>query len=396
MVIPEELLKLSDKELHKILNVKNSYAARYLFDYNNNIYRVKKKLSNFGIVVNTTDNKISSINLNSYNILTYDILNEFKKANLEDYLHTCTDEVFSKYLKLNISQILNESEYDIQINDDYVDLIVHYPEITITNSVELSHIIRDIYIKYEFKYNTKYKKRYCNISIGRTTYTIEEWLSNYKFSHTTTGNLKEYTAKLCFGNTELNEAVISLSSGLLKMLQTVILSFKEYLSWESLEGTPYIYISNIKDIGKYILFPTYLNSIEHAYIKLLYNITDLQYTYDLINGNYVIKLAQSTKIQIEEWLNNNISNASYFRINGLSYTNNSTYTNLDLSELNRTCTEINFKNEYKVLKIIDSQADTIIPEKRVHINLVNKIVSRLEDEFTNYLIQEKLNETINQ
>jgi hypothetical protein len=140
-----------------------------------------------------------------------------------------------------------------------LDFIIHFPEINITNTIGHKHKIIDLYIVFEFN-----KK----LSLGtivparrrfrgyRTTQTVSEYQKSYFHSHLPSNRLigrEVPIAEFCLGTAQpLGESWAKL---MYKFDANVFMSccwqLEPFLSWESLEGGPYVRIEHIKDIGNY-------------------------------------------------------------------------------------------------------------------------------------------------
>jgi len=396
--IPEELLKLTDKQLQKILT-SSSYTNRYLYS-RETLYKVEKKFGILAILRNLDNNRILSISLNNVEPFTYKKFKEVKADKLRTILNNCSNETFAKYLDNIVSQVIDKDRYDITIDqrNNKIHLVLYYPEITITNSHELSHTMKDIYVRFSFDDN--------NISAGfrtlnrmsmcRTTFTDKEWISRYTFSHFNHNELTKYSGSFCFGDTELAISKRLLSQGKFSSLQQVILSFEEYLSWESLEGTPYQYISNLSSNNpKYTISNRSMASfteLNKIYSKMIYQFEDLTYNYDLKDGIYRVKLNPDSIDKIEDYLTINNPKYNYFLIDGKSYELNDSYIKIKLTK-EESKSEVVFKGEPKTITIINTETvEEVEPSKRIHRSILDYVVSKLESKFNLYLINAKLEE----
>lgn len=138
-----------------------------------------------------------------------------------------------------------------------LSLIIRYPEIHITNSNNLCHTIRDLFVNMKFSSQGLLEKGF---TIQRSTFTKEELVVKYVHSHvppmytiseeslrknydpcTGTGDFANYLDIIKDYNSESCEE------------ETIITRFftllDAFLSWESLEGVPYIPIEKLSQIG---------------------------------------------------------------------------------------------------------------------------------------------------
>ena len=397
ITIPEELLTKSSKELKKILDNKNNFNAIYFLENENYIRKIEKRYK--GIVILKKENKLLSTTLDQYlssysaKPLSYTKFQKLKLKNIEEYLSKCSNENFIKYLQNLSKDIFGEEFVDIYQDEDdkdFIDLVIYFPEITITNSVELSHTMKDVYFKLEF-----YKKKLDSISLARTTLTDKEFKSNYIFSHSNYDYIGKWGGYLCLGMTAFANIKNKLCNGyLFYNIQAFLLMLKDYLSWESIEGKPYKYISQINEKGDlYIKSRRIYRCIESstAYYKIIKNITDFSYTYELLEGKYVIKLTEESINQIEELLTTNYPESCYYLVNNESCVLNSDINNTSIETIQNTNSEIIFKgNVIKNKIIITDNEVTIEPPKRIHRDTLKEVVSMLENNFKDYLINKKL------
>jgi len=159
-----------------------------------------------------------------------------------------------KQIKESLTPILEDLYPDRWDWNEVDEIIVHFPKITITNSKNERHEIRDLYTR--IKYSHVNKTFNSNISGARFSVTSTEMNSKYSHSHlpsisrTSIGSFKGF----CLGSSTLNYLLSDLSttpmteSSLEDLKLKFMLSMMEvenYLHWESIEGGPYNYMANI-------------------------------------------------------------------------------------------------------------------------------------------------------
>ncbi len=163
-------------------------------------------------------------------------------------------------------QILNKEDdvIDVYLLKNYfskpLSLTIRYPEIHITNSNNFHHTIRDLFVNMKFNSNGLLTE---NFNIQRSTYTKEELVIRYVHSHVPSLNSRsigELSSKHspCVGT---GGFVISLNiikglTGEIYDEESEITRFftllDSFLSWESLEGVPYISIEKLSQIGGFM------------------------------------------------------------------------------------------------------------------------------------------------
>jgi hypothetical protein len=402
MQLPEELLRMSEIELKKVLTPKNEYKRQYYTnDTTNltNIYKLKKRYKDVYIFEELGTKKVFSDNINDlYKLYFNDIVN-FKKRQYQNFLSNCSDSAFALYIKKLAIEIFGEDNIDIQsgeFDDSYgsskiTELIVYYPEITITNSVELSHIMKDIYIRYKFYYSNGYKKRVLRLEFARTTFTDVEVANRYQFSHSNTGNVGRWSSSFCFGGVGLASTYNSLLGGNLKGITSFLIGFEEYLKWESIEGKPYRHLSELISRERYLKYSLDISEStkNKMYIDVIQKFNDFNYIYNLVEGKNIIKLSQDFINTLESYLTARYSQHVYYVINGESYVDNGNFESSIFDRDNKQ-SEVIFKGKNKKIKIIKTQTDIVTPEKKIHRLILNYIIQKLESELYNYVVNKQL------
>ena len=129
-------------------------------------------------------------------------------------------------------------------------VIVKYDSIDISNSLNQHHTIKDLYVYFTFVFNQLHfdnlNKKYLylrDITMHRGILNFLEAQNNYIFSHYLDG------CGCCFGATTLNDLVIKIGAGDYdeNEIKLLLLSFDNYLSYESLEGVPYRKLSTVNN-----------------------------------------------------------------------------------------------------------------------------------------------------
>lgn len=146
---------------------------------------------------------------------------------------------------------------------------IHFPEITITNSRRQTHLIRDLWMKFDFNF----LGRSLGHSGMRTTKTYAEYASSYNHSHMQNSASCDSGTSLgcCLGNTDYSTLSAQLTHKFdSNMLSLFMQQLPDYLAWESLEGGPYARIENIS-AKNYNGSRTYLGGtqLENAYKTFL-------------------------------------------------------------------------------------------------------------------------------
>lgn len=134
--------------------------------------------------------------------------------------------------------------------------VIHFPQVTIRNSRGESHIMKDIFIKFNF---TDRLNSYCRML--RTTYSFNELASGYCHSH-----IRSFTAfhpdkefrTFCFGGSTLRTISDRLMYNFSEQLfHFFLIEIKKFLEWESIVGVPYMRIEDIRN--RYPCTHVYIN-----------------------------------------------------------------------------------------------------------------------------------------
>jgi hypothetical protein len=125
-------------------------------------------------------------------------------------------------------------------------IYIHFPQFVITNSANLKHTIRDLFVRVIFthKYDDKYS---VSISGMRTTMTQSEKYSVYTQSHLNVGELGKW-GTFCLGSAGIAQLKANIVNGINteNSIKGLIIGIERYVKWESTEGGPYRNISSIR------------------------------------------------------------------------------------------------------------------------------------------------------
>lgn len=170
------------------------------------------------------------------------------KETLETFYPNCWEfiEVYPSISDFDFLLELGKSRY----NKVYYKILIHFPELIVESQDGNKQRIKDLFVKIDLKYNLSgIAEKY--IEGLRTTYTLAEVDSNYKFSHlagSCEGINSSYWSSFCLGVTDYSSTATFLKDSFDKdSFYLFIQQLKDYLSYESISGTPYRYIRNIKE-----------------------------------------------------------------------------------------------------------------------------------------------------
>jgi len=341
-------------------------------------------------------------------------LNSYNKLVGKEYISD--EDFYIKYYSIKKDNIFDWKKIIKDFFGDRVDIqneyfIVHFPKKHVENSSGRQHTIYDVYLKITINYSNSsrmYYGHYFNeyfdkylqncyanpcfllTSGTRTTASKEEHISSYCFSHFQRG-FGEWR-NTCLGEGLLRKyGSIPISNEELAVGYCVAL--ENYLSWESLEGGPYIKISDIRSnierenlnsslfssrIMKSLISNKFNNLILNLDTNKVYineNVLDEVNSFYAINGDYISldKLNQNDKNNSnhKEIVGNN-----FFTFNGKE----TGKLTIDYS-LNKSSSETIFSGELDVYRMHYSSLEQ---------SLTNKINSIINDKSNNFLEKKPL------
>lgn len=127
-------------------------------------------------------------------------------------------------------------------NNSQQHLYLYYPEITISNTLNESHVMKDMVIRL-----TMTEAGLLTVLEGkRFSFTKQELYYGYSHSHLhTRGDEKEAFNAFCIGDSSsLRKYFYGLKVCDADKFELLLVQIEQFLSWESIEGKPYISISN--------------------------------------------------------------------------------------------------------------------------------------------------------
>jgi hypothetical protein len=133
-------------------------------------------------------------------------------------------------------------DFYIDKTNQHLNVIILFPEVKISNSLEQKHIIKDLYIRLEFKPDLKLNEMYgCRGVVNNQEYQVKYW-----HSHLYKGDYFYKWNTWCRGESELAQIYqLNKSTYNIGNLHRFLYQIPEYICWESREGGPYIRIEYI-------------------------------------------------------------------------------------------------------------------------------------------------------
>ena len=124
-------------------------------------------------------------------------------------------------------------------------ILVHFPEVTVTNEIDQRIVVKDLYVKVEVLFNGTISGTF---GINRATYPSLHWTSDYMHSHVPGINYSEPTHFLgpCLGSGPIRDTIASLNHECdYDLWGLFCLELDKYVQVESLEGVPYRRMANV-------------------------------------------------------------------------------------------------------------------------------------------------------
>lgn len=193
------------------------------------------------------------------------IIDEILKEDFDSSFITVRDNPIKKGVALNSFRLIIQGleefhkdnwDFDYRISSNTISIesiYILFEETEMTNSNGDTHVVRDLLMRLSLltdHIETRGIGIY-NICGTRLTMTKEEITSNYLHSHLTSHNIvgsdRVPFLSFCTGSGEINDYINNFNSSKTKAnLQSLLLQLYTLVSWESLEGTPYNYIRDIR------------------------------------------------------------------------------------------------------------------------------------------------------
>lgn len=147
--------------------------------------------------------------------------------------------------------------------------LIHWDTVTVTNEFDESEKIFDLFVKVRME-----GVHVQGFSMAKTTFTQRQYKANYVHSHVPR-NKGIYFAQPCLGNGPIIKTISTLGTTYNSQIWGLFCQeLDSYVKTESIEGVPYIRISNIK-----ICDSVEEDSINAAYLKKAFNETEEYITY---------------------------------------------------------------------------------------------------------------------
>jgi len=204
--------------------------------------KLSDKARNFGWIKRQYDK--GRLTLTGY-ALTAPIFEQFREA------VKTTEEIYEGNWDFDFQVSYSKVKEKTKVKIDIRGIILHFPEIKITNSYQREHTIVDLFIRIGI--SLRGSNLYINDTQGaRTKVSYAEWSSQYIHSHLhrkqqNSEDQVPYWDSFCTGSGHINEAIAEINSDgfTIQKFTAYLLNLHTLVSWESLEGGPYMKITDI-------------------------------------------------------------------------------------------------------------------------------------------------------
>lgn len=383
-----ELGTKTDKELKHFLDNKNVYNAKYLVRDDSNVIFESGGYAHQCLFIRTygDEDTFTSSYVKYYKPLTY---SRYKEILLNTKYNTVNSWSYTKFFNFILNKIEEYYGKDRVDSSDNEYITIYFPEITITNSVEQSHVIQDLYL--ELMVCSSGMHLY---TLYRATKTIGELENSYLFSHVRSGSVAN--SSFCYGvdNAVRNimDKIASSRVEAVKLISQLCPLIESYLSWESLEGVPYCKIDKIVS-NEWKYTPVYVNSLKYNINELLAcvknNITSFKYSYDFEGDSYVIKINPDSINEINQLISTNFPQLCVESLNGYP-SKRKEYLETEYDHLIGTKV-LTFKGEEIKFNIdkSDIHSESLDLKKELHPSILVEVINNLEFKFAEFLINKK-------
>lgn len=162
--------------------------------------------------------------------------------------------------------------YDI-VEDTHI--IIHFPEIEISNENKKSLKIYNLFTIFKFENYLTYD--YIELHGWLMSPTRKQYLYDYAHSHLPISdtnykedkyNLLNDSCPFCLGNGTLNKLICSWQDDFtnISIFECILYELENFVSWESLEGGPYIFLNKVINNSDTIDYDKYYTNCNFKYV----------------------------------------------------------------------------------------------------------------------------------
>lgn len=178
-------------------------------------------------------------------------------------------------------------------------VLIHFPEVTLRNSLNQSITIRDLFFRFSFDVGGNMNE---NIEGTKSTFTTDEFEGGYIHSHIPSFSMYDWTMNDLMLKSRITFQKVCLGAGEMKVMiadfkdepdvegfQMILHMLKTVASWESIEGVPHARMENItsKQIGAPVLHWHHADAIWKR-VAAMRRLADEPLDWYYANGQYNI------------------------------------------------------------------------------------------------------------
>lgn len=179
---------------------------------------------------------------------------DLQKASLTDFKANMTSVTDSRTDIVNTSS----SEYVNCLNSICPEILVYWPEVTVTNEYNKSIKIQDLYAKIKIDIRGMIPYEYNGFRLNRATYPRIQYDCNYMHSHVCSipkGYFEEFQSP-CLGRGPIIGTILSLKNSFDETTWMLFChELAEYVKVESIRGVPYHRLESISNKSELSLIP---------------------------------------------------------------------------------------------------------------------------------------------
>lgn len=232
----------------------------------------------------------------------YDIFKDFFGEEYTDLQMVHSGEQFKNYARLYADNGVIDEEGKLKIDEGmkrrmivdagYPYILVYWPEVTVTNEFGKSIEIQDLFAKIMLNLNGNIPMESNGFKLNRSTYTTEQFASDYMHSHISHIPKSRFTEfqMPCLGSGPISSTILTLkTSDAEEMWMLFCQELALYVTVESIRGIPYHRLEQVSARNGSLI---YLNlekyvRIRTPYILRSFSTDDIMdfIKYYMMNGN---------------------------------------------------------------------------------------------------------------
>lgn len=323
-----------------------------------------------------------------------------------------TDRDYGPFI-YSVKDILEElypDNYEIEVSAGYGDIIWHvtirFPEIQMTNSLGYTHTIYDLFVRMKISSNEG-APHFHKLLGTRTTFTTKEVEKSFIHSHLSSnsssrqGMIPQFE-DFCTGTGEINNIKMMLNSMSLtsydyNLLRMYFFQLNSYVSWESLEGGPYIKIGNLSKEGTLSEIEIFQGQLMGFYGVFMMKLLNMKIAGDSIDIDwyiedykYLIKDNEKFEILLANFASTSYPQHLFLKDEKGNYCGQSSISPFEPKEEFPNIPFV-FKGESVPLKIIPHpEVVPLTEQKYLHPKIKNYVKQQLEYKATNNSIRKSL------